>query len=557
MKLTAKEVTSRFEVLKQERVTWEDLWQELADYIIPRKSNVTRKVSSGDKRNDLFDNTGINANEQLASALHSMLTSPNSQWFELVAEDPILETNSRVLQYLEDLTRRVHKVLNGSNFQTEIHEVYLDIGSFGTTAMFIDEDEENVVNFSTRHISEIFIGENHRGRIDEVLRVFKWSARQIIQSFLDGIDDKNASEIKGVVGEKVYNSFVKGDGQEFEIIHAVYKEDIANKESPFKYISQYVLKDEGFELSSKGFNTFPFAVSRFAQASDEKYGRSPGMNALPELRTLNAMTRTTLKGAQKTIDPPIQLPDDGFVHPIKTKPGSINYYRAGSQDRAQPIFNDSRIDFGFEWMNDKKQRVLESFFVDKLQLMANDRMTTTEVNQRVQEQQRQLGPMLGRQQQELLRPILDRVIEIMTRQDQDGELIGNPPEEIQGRNVDVQYSSQIARAQRANEGEAILRAMQAAEPFINMDQKAIDNFKADEAVRRIWRIYGASSDVLADRDTVAQKRQAREQAQRRAIKQQEQSQDAETISKTGPAAAQAARAVKDIQNNQGNGGQNG
>lgn len=45
------------------------------------------------------------------------------------------------------------------------------------------------------------------------------------------------------------------------------------------------------------------------------------MNALPEMKVLNKMNETMLIGAQKLVDPPIQMPDDGYIMPIVTTPG--------------------------------------------------------------------------------------------------------------------------------------------------------------------------------------------------------------------------------------------
>jgi hypothetical protein len=74
---------------------------------------------------------------------------------------------------------------NKSNFQQEIFELYHDLITFGTAAMFIEEDDEDILKFSTRHINEIFIAENDKGRIDTVFRKFKLSARAAIQKFGD------------------------------------------------------------------------------------------------------------------------------------------------------------------------------------------------------------------------------------------------------------------------------------------------------------------------------------------------------------------------------------
>ena len=43
-----KKLLSRFDRLAGQRQNWETHWQEVADYMMPRKSDVTKKRSRGD-----------------------------------------------------------------------------------------------------------------------------------------------------------------------------------------------------------------------------------------------------------------------------------------------------------------------------------------------------------------------------------------------------------------------------------------------------------------------------------------------------------------------------
>jgi hypothetical protein len=538
MRLTPDQVISRQEALKSERGIWETHWQELYDYIVPRKANITRTVIPGEKRGvTLYDNTAMVSCETLVAALHGMLTNPNTLWFMLQTGNEELNNMDQVVQYLQEFSRSVHRVLNNSNFQPEVYEYYLDLATVGTATMTVEEDEDSdkIVRFSTKSIAEIYVAENAYGMIEECYRCFKWTAHQIVEEFAKGIDLANERQLEEVVGQKVVAAYKKNTTEKFEVIHCVYKEQLTTR-SDMPFLSLYVLKASKKLVKEGRYRRFPYIISRWSKTSGEVYGRSPGMTALPEAKTLNIMSKTTLKGAQKVVDPPIQLPDDGFVRPFNTQPGGINYYRAGSNDRAMPIFNDSRIDFGYEAMRERQQRVRESFFVDKLNLTNNDRMTTVEVNQRVQEQLRFLGPLLGRQQTEFLRPLLDRVIDIVVRRDGGtGVLIGEPPPEIQNVELDVLYSSPIARAQRMSESEALQGALQASAPIITYDPNAMDNIDSDKWIRENFAIYGAPIKVLRSRQEIETIREARQQAQEQALKQQQEMENSEKVNNIAPA----------------------
>ena len=181
-----KELTRRFSQLKSMRGTWESHWQEIADYVLPRRADVTVKRARGDKRTEkVYDSTAINAAELLASSLHGMLTNAASPWFMMRYKDPQFNTDDASMEWLEECTNQMYIVLNRSNFQQEVHELYQDLITFGTAGMMIEKDEEKGLRFSTRHISEIYIQENEFGRVDTVYRKFKMSARAAFGMFGD------------------------------------------------------------------------------------------------------------------------------------------------------------------------------------------------------------------------------------------------------------------------------------------------------------------------------------------------------------------------------------
>ena len=82
----------RYKTLNTQRSNWEKHWQELADYMLPRKADITKKRTQGDKRTELiYDGTAVHAVELLSSSLHGMLTSPSSPWFSMRYRDPDLQ----------------------------------------------------------------------------------------------------------------------------------------------------------------------------------------------------------------------------------------------------------------------------------------------------------------------------------------------------------------------------------------------------------------------------------------------------------------------------------
>ena len=532
IKNLCKRLIARFEEMKGSRTTWESHWQECMEYIIPRKEDVTSESLPGDKKTDLFDSTAISANQLLAGTLHGMLTNPSVRFFDLVSGDPKQLGNEDYNRWLQEVADAMFAVLNNSNFQTEIHEIYIDLGAIGTASLYMGEDEKNVIHFSARPIKEIFIKENNLGLIDIVYRCFKWDARQIVQEFGEEKTPK-----------LIYEMYEKGDTKKFEIIHAVepsedLEYDSEIKKHVFPYKSCYILKEECYLLNEGGFKEFPYAVPRWTKTTGEEYGRGPGMDVLSDIKMVNKMMETVIKGAQMTVTPPMMVADDGVVGKVRLTPAGITIIRpfSGNEVPIRPLITDARIDFGYQAVDDVRRRIKAGFYADQLQMSSGPQKTATEVMQFAEQQLRFMGPILGRQHFEFLSPVIKRLFGIMTRK----KLISPPPAGIPG--FDVRYSSLIARAQRMGEGQNLTRAISVVAPIGQIDPKIFDLLNGDAALRYIFDIYGIPAKIMNDNRTVQESRKAREQAQQKMMKEQQAAQQADIASKTMPGMAQVIQA---------------
>jgi hypothetical protein len=526
MKLSAEKIVAKVDKLHGSRGTWRNHWREVADFVLPRKDNIDKTRVKGEKVNQfLLDNTAVNSNVLLAGFLHTLLTNPNSQFFELSSGVQEIDDRDDVRGWLQKSSATISRVLNSTNFQTEVHESYIDLSAFGTACMSIEEDLDKIVRFAARPIQDFYIAEDNKGMITEVYRTFKWNLKQIIQEFGEGVIAKS---------RQLQRAHESGDMEkEFDIIHAVYPREISPGALVTKrpWISQHIFKDEKVDLKVGAFLTFPYAVPRWAKSSGEVYGRSPAMNALPECKTLNLMVETTIRGAQKTIDPPLQAPDDGFLGTLRTRPGAINFKRPGVTEDIKPILNDARVDFGFQMIEEKRQRIREAFFVDQLRLREGDRMTATEVEQRVDESFRFMGPVMSRMQSEFLRPVIERVYDIMDRR----EMFDDAPEILRDRDLDIQYTSMIARTQKQGEARAILRTIEQSTPFISADPSILDNIDGNKALKELARINNFPQSILRSEREVQKIRDGRAEAESAAVEEELKSNTADNISKVSPA----------------------
>jgi len=500
-RLTPEALIERYDTLKGERGAWESHWQEICDYILPNRNTITAEKTEGEKKFDkLLDNTGVQANELLTGAINSMQVHTGGEFFGLTTGDERLDNEDDVRQWMQRTVRSMHNVLTNSNFFTENHEKDLDQCAIGTACMSMEADDKDVVRFSTKFIGEYLIDEDHMGRVNQIYRAFQWSVEKIIGKF--GYDAMPADLKK---------DWDKGEfGKKYTVMQGIYPASLV-QEKPTgtvrKFIDQYIIREAKFEIQHGNFDTFPYLVPRWSKAAGEKYGRGPGSVALPECRVLNKMNETMLIGAQKAVDPPVQVSDDGFILPLITTPGGVNYRRSGDpDDLIRPIFNDTRLDFGYQALEDRRKRIRDAFYVDQLRLQqGGPMMTATEVMQRTEEQLRLLGPILGRQQAEFLKPMVDRLFDLMWKRG----MIEQPPAILQGRDLGVRYSSFMAKAQRATEGQSIMRWLEAVSPFINLNNAVSDVIDTDAAPRILAGIFNPPQELIRNKDAVDKMRQER------------------------------------------------
>ena len=494
--------------LKAQRGTWESHWQDLTNFVLPNDSDFNLKRSKGDKRTTLvYDSTAIHANEMLAVGLHGMLTNPASNWFSLrIKDNDDFSDNAEAKQWLEETTNVILSELSAPAvaFPSHIHEYYLSLCSIGTACMFIGEPSAREgISFRAIHIDEIFIAENADGIIDTVFRSFKMTVRQIVQKW----GEKSLSPRI----QKMYEN--QEFDKEVELLHCVYPRDDIDKgkkaATMLPVASVYIDEKEKHVLAEGGFDEMPFMVSRWSKTVGEVFGRSPAMTALPDIKMLQEIMKTTIKAAQKVVDPPLLVPDDGVLGPVRTIPGGLNYYRASSGARIEPLLTGGNIGLSYEMMNDLRERIRTTFFLDQLQFQGAPRMTATEVVERTERTLRLLGPTLGRLQSEFLGPMIERIYGVLVRAGR----LPEPPESIAEQELKIEYVSPLARAQRQTETQGIMRTLEFVGPIAGIDPQAAQIIKGADTVRHIAELNGVPPILLKSNDELMAEIQAQQEAQ--------------------------------------------
>lgn len=528
----ALEIIRKQELLASDRSTWEAHWREIAELVLPRQDNFNERRTPGEKRTQLiYDGTAPLALERFAAAVEGLVTPRAQKWHSLSTDIEELNDDPEVKRYFDEVTKILFAVRYSarSSFAAQQHETYMSLGAFGTGAMFIDEVLGKSIYYKSIHLNELFFEENFQGNIDLVYRKFELTAKQAVEKFGNKLPDEIKDKAEFQPNKK------------FEFIHCVMpNEEKDEKRDDYRgmdFLSFYVSMQGKQIVKVGGYRTFPYAISRYVTAPREKYGRSPAMTVLSDIKMLNEMEKTQIRALHKMVDPPLLARDDGVARRFSTRPNAINFGGLDAQARQAlvPLNTNARPDLNEAKMDQKRTQINDAFLVTLFQILVDSpAMTATEVLQRAQEKGVLLSPIMGRIQSEALNPMIEREIDILQ---QNGILppLPQPLIDIDGE-YQIKYDSPLSRAQRAEEAQGILRTVEAVTPFAQIDPTVLDVFNVEEITRIIAEVNGMPNKALRTPEELQE-----------LAGQRDQQKQLESAINAAPQVTQALKTVNDIQ----------
>jgi hypothetical protein len=505
---TAKHIISLFDQYKSARTTWEDTWQEVADNLVGRREFKTDVYQGGRQRlAKIYDGTGMRSAQLFASAISSLLTNPSTKWFNLAFADKAMRENYDFQLWLQEVEENIRFAFSRpeARFQPQIHETYTDLINFGTGGLAVLEDPADGTYFVSRNLNELYLAENAKGDVDTVFRSFELTARQVEQEYPGESEEAKRLVERGQPEQKM------------KIINAIMPNGDFSKGAigprGMAYSSIHVLNSEGNAqiLREGGFYEKPIMTPRWEKDSGEIYGRGPGIQALPDAKMLNQMNKTMLKAGQKSVDPPLMTSDRGVFGNVRTHAGGNTIVRLDGSGRfpIQELNSPKNFQIGLELIKAKQEDVEGAYHADILEVFRQPHMTATQVIEISNQVQRILAPVLGRQQNELLEPMVARVLMLEFRAGR----LPTPPAGLENPIVNVEYQSPVARAQQASEKQALLEAAGSIIQLATANPDVLDNLDMDVLTRHIWELGGLPVEVVRSVDDVGAIRQQRAKEQ--------------------------------------------
>jgi len=523
----------RYVKLENDRSSFRSHWMELTDYLAPRRGRylIEGQNSRGRKRTTkIIDSTGTQALRTMAAGMMSGMTSPARPWHRRKVRDELMDSGS-VRKWLSEVEKVERAILNKSNFYNAIYTVYTELGAFGTAPLYRQPSYDQVIRFRPLTVGEYVIAENDQGVIDTLGRHFTMSVGQIVQKFVhDPITGKMdwtgvSKATRKLWDQSNYDELV-------EVLHIIEPRLMADREYGKRDAKNMPFKSCYFELASEsdellmegGYKRFPAYVPRWDVLTGDVYGRCPGMDTLGDIKQLQHQQKRKAQAIDKMVNPPMVAPTSLKGKPSTVLPGQTTYVDPlqGSQGfspayQVQPRINELQMDIA-----EVQNRIQRGFYADLFAMMINSdrrQMTATEVVERHEEKLVLLGPVLQRLNVELLDPLLEDVFEYAL----EANLLPEPPEELAGEELEIEYVSLLAQAQQAVAASSLERVLGFAGNLVGIFPEIVDSINSDEALRQYADVLGASPDVILSEDEVAAKREARAaQQQQEALMQQVQ-----------------------------------
>lgn len=434
--------------MRNDRQAWFEYWRELADFIMPRRyvwlQNANDQARIKSKNPYILDATGTTSARVLAAGMMNGVTSPGRPWFKLRVPGLKNKPTDAVNVWTEDVAQRLSLIMSESNFYNCMAVLYLDLVVFGTAAMLIYEDSENVIRCYNSALGEYYLAQDDKLQVNHFAREFCYKVHQVVSRW----GYENCSM-------RVKADYDKGGSALQNNVHICHliepnigPDSVAKS---FKFRETYWEKgcDKGLVLARTGFHEFPGIAARWELVGNDVYGSSPGMDALPDIIQLQHETREKAVSIDVMNRPPMLLDAQLRNSPNALLPRGITYVNnlannAGAKPAYQvnPPIQELAMD-----IQDIRTRIKEIFHNTLFNMISqlDTVRSASEIEARKEEKLVLLGPVLQRFENEALDPAITRIFNIALRRG----LLPDPPKELADQDLEIQYVSILSAAQRA------------------------------------------------------------------------------------------------------------
>ena len=531
--------------LRVERTSFRNYWRDLSDNILPRRGRFFITDTNDGDRNDtnIIDSTATLASRTLSSGMMTGVTSPARPWFKMETDNKELNKQQAVKTYFADVEDNLRNVFLKSNLYNVLPTLYADMGTFATGCIFMEEDDEEVVRFTSFPIGSYMISNDKKGRARVFFREFQMSVRQIVEKFGTSPIDPTMVDFTNIT--RVVQDHYENDQMEvmIDVNHMVLSNEDFDPRKPQSKYKRYksVYYERGLSqtsthagfannnaedkfLSEKGYDFFPALAVRWEVTGEDTYGTgSPGMVCLGDVKQLQLGEIMIASALEQKVKPAMTGPTALRNAQASILPGDITYL--DEREGVKGFRRLFELDFDIRELEQKqeqiRQRISKAYYEDLFLMLANTnrrQITATEIEERHEEKLLALGPVLERINQDLLDPLIENTYSIMEAQG----LLPDTPEELEDTDYNVEYISIMAQAQKSAGVGNIERFLGFVGQASALDPLMARKANVEEAIEKYGDLIGVPPNLITSKEEMAAFRQQQAEAQQ-AEEQQAQS----------------------------------
>ena len=516
--------------LRIEQAQWLKLWHDCAAFCCPHKAqavrNSTAATTAAPSWNPQRQNSvAIDALSVLSGGCRAWVLPGGAEgWGGNWEPHPYLSKSQRVRDWLADCTQRSTMALESGAFFTAGHEMFADLGVFGTAGMFIDEGGDAPLACHTKPPSEFVFMRGWNGEVTRVTMTYPGrTAQQLLDEF--GRDNLPPALISDIEGGR--------PDEKHEVIHSIYRRPDADLDPEYsddprgmRFSSCWIHVAGRKVMRESGYPEMPVVIPRWLTWSDASvYGTSPAMQALADIRGVNLFDMLTATLAELQVNPRIKTAPSQ-TGAIDLSPGGVT--QMAGDNSVMEWASAGRYDVGEAITLRKEQQIRRAFHADLFEAVApvvRQRELTNYVAQALErESAARITPAMGRLSSDFLNPAMQRVFMVLYRKG----WFEPPPEEAFYRDqAGRRYllypravqTSRMAQAMNSRRSFSFSSAMQRLGPIASVKPEIMDLYDFERIARDLDRGDGMPVEWHLDEDAVAKLRAARAEAQQQAMAQ--------------------------------------
>lgn len=433
--------------LKAQRDDNENDWYAIADFsgygdIQGLSTNPSGKQRP--KMRQLIDSHPILAFRTVEGGMYSGLSSPNRPWIEFKFADAELNEYQAAREWLDAFQSVIYALFAASNFYQVARQNYGSMARFGPAAGIMTEHPIEIAPCMGLGVGTYWLGLNDAFKVDTLVRNCPMTVDQVVKKFV--------GRPGGNYDWSAVSRTVKEKWDQSNYGHIVQCKQLIEPGSNEAWDSSiWDCNDDRKDalLEAKRYSEQPFwAPRRITRDGDSSnYGRGFGHDCLGDMRELALINLRE----QRMFDLLEKPPTVGPARDLDMRPGGHTYVADMSQvQAAKPIYEvNAQALVAAEKKILRLHDVIDRLtYADLFMAITNmpgvQPRNVEELLKRDEEKLTQLGPVVEMVNDDMLPVAVDRMIGIARR----GGLIPPAPEELQGRELNVEFVSVLAMAQK-------------------------------------------------------------------------------------------------------------